>query len=393
MELVDEQYRKVFRYVDGEMDAEEQKAFETSLAQNKALQNEVAFYKEVRLLSESVEQKICNTDPLPGEKKSNDEKAWAMLSSVREDWEKRHEDVLKLKYGIHEAPGIQTKQNGKAREIKTSKAALIDEKTILHSSRAGHGKLKRINRSTWLAAAVLTGLFLLGFSWWYLQNEKDSKLAGTTKADSFVVEKKREQTPEKIIPQAPSLPPNDNTSSKNLAKQDENKIAKQANDKIKAAKKKNYRLDKTKQEAMFAGIFKPDTVPSVTDRRLRQAIAFYNTGDYENALLAFTKSETLVKRGFDENEASTRFYNLYYKAQTYLAMDSAIRAVIHLKTAIAQSPGNFWKSKAQWYLALAYLKTGNLKETERLLEQLGKNNQAGEYKQKSIDLMKELRQN
>ena len=55
--MTDEQYNAVLRYVDGEMGAAEGAAFEAALWQDKTLQAEVAFYTEVRTLSESIEQK------------------------------------------------------------------------------------------------------------------------------------------------------------------------------------------------------------------------------------------------------------------------------------------------------------------------------------------------
>ena len=60
MALTDEQYRQVFRYADGEMDTDERKAFEATLAENNELRDEVHFYIQVARLGKSVEEKISN---------------------------------------------------------------------------------------------------------------------------------------------------------------------------------------------------------------------------------------------------------------------------------------------------------------------------------------------
>lgn len=69
MALTDEQYEQIFRYVDKEMDGAELEAFEAALNENKGLHDELDFYKQVRSLGESVEQKIRGNDPLQGEEK------------------------------------------------------------------------------------------------------------------------------------------------------------------------------------------------------------------------------------------------------------------------------------------------------------------------------------
>ena len=49
--------------------------------------------------------------------------------------------------------------------------------------------------------------------------------------------------------------------------------------------------------------------------------------------------------------------------------------------------------KTKWYLGLAYLKTGQLKNAQSLLKQVGASKHAAEYKQKAIKLTNELERN
>ena len=107
MALTDEQYHQIFSYVDQEMDADEVKAFEAALMENRELYYELEFYKQVRLLGDSVEQKTRGKDRFRDEqKKISHEQTSAMLARARKNWENTYEDELKLKYGITEAACI-----------------------------------------------------------------------------------------------------------------------------------------------------------------------------------------------------------------------------------------------------------------------------------------------
>ena len=109
MALTDEQYQQIFRYVDEEIDADEVKAFEAALIENRELFDELEFYKQVRLLGDAVEQKARGKDRLRDEeKKISHEQTSAMLARARKKWENTYEDELKLKYGITEAICILT---------------------------------------------------------------------------------------------------------------------------------------------------------------------------------------------------------------------------------------------------------------------------------------------
>src|SRR5688572_2901077 len=103
MALTDEQYQQIFRYADNEMNATELKTFEAALLENKELRDEVELYKQIRLLSDSVEQKTSNANsPSAVEKKSSHKEIIAMLADARKKWENEYEDESKIKYGITE---------------------------------------------------------------------------------------------------------------------------------------------------------------------------------------------------------------------------------------------------------------------------------------------------
>ena len=269
MALTDEQYKQLFRYANGEMNTAEKKAFEAALPGNKELSDEVDFYKELRSLSESVEQKTTNPDLfLSGGKKHHNKKVWAIMNDARKNWEIQYEDHLKLKYGI------------------TAK-----EKTIPGEDQKN--KIRRINISKWLTAAVLSGVAILGVFWWFAQDRnEDSIVSVNKKADSPVVnENKVADSPENIVHTQPMLP-QENASPKNIAetkeiKQNKNRVAEQTS-------KKKYNIESVKRQTLFANHFKQDATPADADIRLRRALAFYNASDYDSALQAFEKSKTLI---------------------------------------------------------------------------------------------------
>jgi thioredoxin-like negative regulator of GroEL len=58
-----------------------------------------------------------------------------------------------------------------------------------------------------------------------------------------------------------------------------------------------------------------------------------------------------------------------------------------LHKAVKNSPDKYWKSKAQWHLALAHLKTGEVEKAAVLLKRVAGNDKSGEYRQKATELL------
>lgn len=339
MELSTEQYKQVLRYVDGEMDTAEQKAFEALIAANKELYEEVEFYKELQSASEAYGQK-------PGNNDSDSEKVRKIISQARQQWETEHENEV-------------------------------------------HARIRSINRFKWLAAAIITGI-LLGGAWWYLQNNDLSTAANN----------KNQDTLNTILPPSP---PSQTDNSEKIAEDPANTQNTVPNDSPRNRKEgpstisgKNIGFatvshnDSIRLQNIFARNFKPDLAPADTIGSLRRAFAHYNEGDYKTAILDFDKSQSLIKRGAGEAE-HTAYYIHYYRGLSYLAIDSVKKAIFNLKIAIDFSPDNLFTSQAKWYQALAYLKALNSRECATLLRQLSSDNEAGEYQQKARSLMKELK--
>jgi hypothetical protein len=353
MSLTDEQYKQVLKYIDGEMDAVQQKAFEDILLTNRQMNDEVEFYKEIRLLAESVEQKDSNMNLTADEqKKSNDEHTRAMISQARKNWESQYEAELKLKYGIV----INADKN-------------IDPQT--QDNRA-----KRINEWKWLAAATVAGVICLVGGWLYFKSAKDNRqeVVINKGRDSIIINNKitdSKSTDSTSISDSPVLP--QKTFDKNLAG------------------KKSEKL-----KALFKDNFMPDAAPADKEGPLESAFVYYENKQYERAGRDFENADIgpLTRGDMEENRKLTTFYVQYYKALSYLATNrNTSKAIAELKLAVRKSPDEVWKAKSQWYLALAHLKNGETDRCQILLEEVAGKHEASELKQKAIALSKLLNEN
>jgi hypothetical protein len=166
-------------------------------------------------------------------------------------------------------------------------------------------------------------------------------------------------------------------------------------------KKLPIEADKTIHEQLVAKNFQVDSPPRNTEGVLTEAFNQYEEGNYKNAIRAYDDARVMVEEmvarsGEDEKELEEQrlilFYAHYYGALSQLAVGNAPKAISELK-AIKNSPDKTWQNKVQWYLALAYLKTGKVRESEILLKRIADSKHAGEYKQKAQTLIDEIKSN
>lgn len=158
------------------------------------------------------------------------------------------------------------------------------------------------------------------------------------------------------------------------------------------------RLDRAGQQQLFARHFSPDATPKNEQALLEDAFDNYKKGSYKAASAAYEEALTVVEsletrmpedEYGDEEKKRLLFYAHYYNALSYLAAGNAVKAIPELN-AIKSNPDRYWQSKRQWYLALAYLKTGDVQKATALLKQVAENGQAGTYREKAIRLSNEL---
>lgn len=350
MALTDEQYSQVFRYADGEMNADERKAFEALLLENKELNDEVELYKLVQSLSESVEQKTRNTEFVPTEeKKSEEEKISSILNHSRKKWESEQEAELKLKYGVN------------TNEEKHNTAQPRQNKVI------------RMDSRKWLVAAAVAGIVCLGAGWWYLNYVKNNNTA--------IVNNEIGDSTNVINKTTDRVSTGSTISTDSQALKD--KILEGTIAKIKTEKRK----------ALYTTHFKPDPAPVDKDELLEPAFVNYENRQYKQAIRDFEMVDIgpLTRGGEADKQKINAFYIHYYKALSYMASNNnTTKAVEELKKSITNSPDEGWKVKAQWYLALAHLKRDETEKTQALLKEVSRNDKSSELKQKAIALSKAL---
>ncbi len=118
---------------------------------------------------------------------------------------------------------------------------------------------------------------------------------------------------------------------------------------------------------------------SPQDKLLETAIANYESGDYAAALPAF--------QGLIAAAIHNAPYH-FYAGICQLELGRPIEASIHLEEASNREEAQFQQA-AEWYLALAYLRQDNKKETaRRLLEKIIR--EEGVFSQPARKLLKEV---
>ena len=334
-------FEKIEQYLNGEMSAEERVLFEYEMKTNDELSS------------------ACNTYKLIETQMRNQEKNSENETLLKDSLQKLN--AVYFEREIKNSPDIQN----------TNKALPVFDASITEKFKAKNNKRSIVSiwKTIGIAAATI-GIIALSFIW-YLYSTKEK--------EQVAVNVKKTDTEENINRQ-------DTTGlQKNIALQNNTDTNTDAN-------KNPNTLTKKKQEALFATNFKPDVTPENKEGPLEDAFDYYDDHNYAGAAEEFSSANlNTITRGLDTNPKLTAFYAHYYGGLSYLAEGTATEAITELKNAIAKSPAELFKIKAQWYLALAYLKTGEIKKANELLSKISVNEKETEYKSKSIKLLNELK--
>jgi TolA-binding protein len=114
------------------------------------------------------------------------------------------------------------------------------------------------------------------------------------------------------------------------------------------------------------------------DEIYASAITSYKSGDYKSANAGFTEANL-------KNPASEA--PLFYMGLTNIELGNISQAVTELAT-VAAGSGEYVKD-SQWYLAMAYLKSGNKLKAEEYLSRLAES--PGYYRDRSAKLLRRLK--
>jgi hypothetical protein len=258
-----------------------------------------------------------------------------------------------------------------------------------YTSKAEDGKVRSMKLWKNLAiAAVFISLIVLCAIW--LVPERKSSQDIATKNET-------KKQPGSTIGEDTSLSPVNRSDEYNTIQ--EKSKPQQNQDSIQSIKPSIF--NKEKREALYANNFKADKTPASIPYLLKEAIDLYNDQEYSDAIAAIdieaiqTSLEDHRSRGMqdeqqEKEEKLTLFYAYYYKAMSHMAENKAEKAIPVLRNALNRSPDPFWQGKTRWYLALANLKTGKVKEATALLKQVANTSQSREYRQKALKIIDEL---
>ena len=391
----------LFRYLDNDMTPEERTKFEASLKKSKTLREELEFERRLHQLGKSVNAGI---EKYENEKKIEDKEFNAIIERAKENCKSYESDLLKTK-GIllHQGHGM--------------------EETGNNETYRAEDKVKRMFSYKWVAAAAVV-VFVSFVTLWYFQNanqdqtmankneiNSSSKLASKNQ-DNKVIERKA--LPTNPDPNTGTSPAQSNNSRSTAILSDSNPaktlkkrplVLRPAMATASNSSRKKSKPNSAFQERLVAKHFAPDNLPSKVPDFLEDPSTDYKENKYEKAIQGYkeviaeikdVENSDLVSRGNRSNIEQISFYAHYYLAQCYMSINNTANnnlanAIQEFENAITKAPDEIWKSKAQWYQALAYLKTGQIQKAETLLERIRTNEQANEYKQKAIKLIEELK--
>jgi hypothetical protein len=357
------------RYFNGKLSTEEKKTFEGRCLADPAFSRMVAFYISLQEHSKQqwVERKREQFAHLEAELFFADESSFSGNGALN----------TSEQYWIEEKTGDTNTVEERERKASLKEEPLrsLQEESI----RKVEVKVRPVKRWQWMAvAATMLGVIAVGITLYVQKKEQ-----GKTVAINISHEKSTKSNP--------AL--NHSSAQKNVV----DSVVKQTDKKKQAPKKK---LGKAEQQQLFAQNFVPDTPPGEKILLLEVAFDQYEKGNYKQASMEYEETqkavESLTTRTLeDEQEEAERnqilFYAHYYNALSYLATGNTTKAIKELE-AIKESPDRYWHNKQQWYLALAYLKTGEIAKTTTLLQQVAASKQAGDYRQKAIELRKALQE-
>lgn len=355
---------KIEHYVNGTMSGEEQSRFEAELATNEEL---ASVFRLFRVIEEKTQR----------DRKYSEEEA-LLKSSLQK---------LNKKYFITgtQVDMAQVGENRPEHPPATPQAEwlTVHESADVPAAGKNYGRATKTSKWKKLAlAAIITGIAATG-TIRFLQTRNDSA------AVTFNDRKAKGRT---TIGKPDTGFSRTNVPPENTIKSDKNSIPQQPGIRNTPTLLKPPGINRERREALYAVYSRPDALPGQKADALEEGDISYEKGEYKEAIAGYEAVITSMEikvRGQVENDKRTVFYAYYYRAQCYLAIDSAAKAIPDFYKAIKNGPDSYLTCKVQWYLALALLKTGEVEKASVRLKQVT-NNKSGEYRQKATELLRKI---
>ena len=339
-------FERIGQYLNGELNEQDRLLFESELASDEELASAFNLYKEIEH-----EMRAGKEDTGRTSLKNN-------LQQLGKTYFKNSE--------AKNSP--ITTSAAQPISLHSLKNELFEEETTIKST----GTWKKF-----AVAAIIIGVIFLGIVMYENSLQKNYPVAGTNKKTDSSINIIKTDTP-----QIPKNLPEQNLAIQN--KSDTNKAVKQ---------KKQIHIN-SKSEVLFANNFKPDTIPENTAGPLEDALAYYEKGDYKNTVASIETADLNTElRGQEMDAKHIIFYAHYYKALSYLEETNAVKAIPELNNAIKESPDSVLQIKAQWYLALAYLKSNDIEKSKELLLKIVSVKHENTFQLQALNLLSDLKKN
>lgn len=333
MEITLEQYERIQNYLDGIMTPPEEKDFLIELDKNISFKESFEFERDLRQNLTSILDKKNIFD---------EENAYFKT-------DKKAEDYDSIKSLIEKAGNEWSEENKKF----SSAAFNISDKE------SGPGKSKVVHIKSWsvITAAACIVIAIISLVWF---SHKDSSTLIVKSNSTNDIKKDSGST--NIVKTIP------NDSSKNI----------------------NPGTQKINYSALFKKYYAKDTSNPKMPDMLAMVPANYRNGDYSFREIDLGKIP--ISRG-SSNDINSKQNILqlahYYKGLSYVETNDYKKAIENLQWVITNAINDQIKIKAQWYLALIYLKEGN-KKANALLLSVSKNEKAIPYNRKATDILEGL---
>lgn len=129
---------------------------------------------------------------------------------------------------------------------------------------------------------------------------------------------------------------------------------------------------------LFKQYFKKDALPEQYPLFLAEALMDYESGKY-TTLQKLNLNNLPRTRGTGETDSKENILQLghYYKGLAFLQTGNTRDAITNLHWVLNNQPGKALQAKAQWYLALAYVKEGNMEKAAELCRSIVNNKKDG----------------
>ena len=140
---------------------------------------------------------------------------------------------------------------------------------------------------------------------------------------------------------------------------------------------------------LFAAFFKKDTVTQDNYPMLAQALSGYKNNEYKT-LQNYDLEHLPILMGGEDHRQKILEVGYYYRGISFLATGQPAQAATDLQWVIDHSQTEDLVWKAQWYKALALIRSSHIPEAVVLLQSVSSNPKATGYNQQAADLLNKL---